>query len=134
MATKILVVDDDISLTAILQERLLYEGFEVNTAADGHEGYLAYLRHLPDVILTDIQMPGESGLELMQRVWMHNPEVRAIYMSGEWTSFQPAIGLEKRKIAGTIPKKTLLLDGIDEACIRLFKLLYKRVPQSLKRR
>jgi DNA-binding NtrC family response regulator len=97
MATKILVVDDDISVTAILQEMLLDEGFEVDTAADGHEGYLAYLRHLPDVILTDIQMPRENGLELMEHVWMHNPEVRAIYMSGEWTCFQSAIRRKEEK-------------------------------------
>jgi two-component system, OmpR family, response regulator MprA len=105
MATRILVVDDDISLTAILKERLLYEGFEVNTAADGHEGYLAYLRHLPDMILTDVQMPGENGLELMEHVWTHNPEVKAIYMTGEWATFQSAIGQEEKKLRARVLRK-----------------------------
>ncbi len=88
MAIKILVGDDNISLNAILRQVLVEEGFEVEAAADGQEGYLAYSIKRPDVILTDIHMPGKNVREFMKHIWMHNSEVRAMYMSGDWISFQ----------------------------------------------
>ncbi len=96
MALKVLVVEDNMSLSWVLQQMLLDRGFEVNAAADAHEGYLAFLRNRPDVILTDIHIPGETGLELMKHIRRHKPEVRAIYMSGDWTSLQSAIEEEKK--------------------------------------
>ena len=103
--TKVLVVDDNITLTAILQQMLVDEGFEVNAAADGQEGYLAYLLNRPDVILTDIHMPGENGLELMKRIRMHDPEARAIYMSSDWESFQSTIEEEQKKFCTRFLRK-----------------------------
>ena len=103
--TKVLVVDDNISLTAILEQMLVEEGFEVNAAADGEEGYLAYLLSRPDVILTDIHMPGKNGLELMKHIRMHDPEARAIYMSGDWGSFQSAIEEEQKKFCTRFLRK-----------------------------
>lgn len=105
MTTKVLVVDDNISLTAILQQMLVEEGFEVNAAADGKEGYLAYLLNPPDVILTDIQMPGENGMELMKHIRIHDPEARAIYMSSDWDSFQSAIEGEQKKFCTRFLRK-----------------------------
>ena len=103
--TKVLVVDDNISLIVILQQILEGEGFEVNAAADGEEGYSAYLLSRPDVILTDIHMPGENGLELMKHIRMHDPEARAIYMSGDWKSFQSAIEEEQKKFCTRFLRK-----------------------------
>ncbi len=105
MATKVLVVDDNTCLTSILQQMLEEEGFEVNAATDGREGYLAYLLNRPDVILTDIQMPGENGLELMKHIRTHNPEVRTIYMSGDWIRFQSAIEEEKKNFCARFLRK-----------------------------
>ena len=130
MATKILVVDDDVPLTAILHEMLLDEGFEVNTAADGHEGYLAYLKHLPDVILTDIQMPGQSGLELMEHVWMDNPEVRAIYMSGELTTCQSGSGQQRQKLRGKLLRKPFRWAELMRVLSECLTSSRKGVPQS----
>lgn len=105
MRIKVLLVDDNISLTAILQQMLVDEGFEVNAAADGQEGYLAYLLNRPDVILTDIQMPGENGMELIKHIRMHDPEARAIYMSGDWENFQSAIEEEQKKFCTRFLRK-----------------------------
>ena len=105
MTTKVLVVDDNISLTAIIQQILVDEGFEVNAAADGQEGYLAYLLNRPDVILTDIHMPGENGMELMKHIRMHDQKARAIYMSGDWESFQSAIEEEQKKFCTRFLRK-----------------------------
>jgi DNA-binding NtrC family response regulator len=97
MTAKILVVDDNVYLTTLLQSMLADEGYEVSAARFAQEGYSAYLQNRPDVILTDIQMPGESGLEMMKKIRGHDPEVRTIYMSGDWLCLQSTMKEENRK-------------------------------------
>ncbi len=97
MTAKVLIVDDNVYLTTLLQGMLADEGYEVSAARYAQEGYSAYLLARPDVILTDIQMPGESGLEMMKKIRRHDPEVRTIYMSGDWPRLQSAMNEEKRK-------------------------------------
>ncbi len=84
---KILIVDDNEDLAFTLQMMLEDEGYEVRSAKDGQDGYWAYLEFKPDLVITDIQMPGENGLELMEHIRTHNPMVRTIYMSGDLDSF-----------------------------------------------
>ena len=97
MTAKVLIVDDNVYLTTLLQGMLADEGYEVSAARYAQEGYSAYLLDRPDVILTDIQMPGESGLEMMKKIRRHDPEVRTIYMSGDWPRLQSTMNEEKRK-------------------------------------
>lgn len=61
---KILVVEDDLNLRSTLTELLRLQGFAVVTARDGDEGYLQALAHLPDLVITDLQMPILDGIEL----------------------------------------------------------------------
>ena len=97
MTPKVLIVDDNVYLNHLLQGLLADEGYEVDAARYAGEGYSAYLRKRPDVILTDIHMPGGSGLEMMTQIRRHDPEVRAIYMSGDWERLQSAMKEEKTK-------------------------------------
>jgi DNA-binding response OmpR family regulator len=62
---KVLVVDDDPVILKLLQVNFEMEGFEVVTAADGHEGLAAARAVTPDVIVTDVMMPGMDGLALV---------------------------------------------------------------------
>ncbi len=94
---KILIVDDNQDLASLLQMMLEDEGYEVRLARDGREGYLTYLLFGPDVILTDIQMPGRNGLELIETIRAHNPNVRAIYMSGDLEEYLLPLEEEKRR-------------------------------------
>jgi two-component system, NtrC family, response regulator AtoC len=77
---RILVVDDNPTFAWCLRIMLEDEGCEVKSAKDSHEGYGAYLEFNPDVVLTDIQMPGESGLKLMEHIRTHDPMVKTIYI------------------------------------------------------
>lgn len=58
---RILVIDDDATLTALLQSRLSERGYEVLTACDGEEGLEAYKSFKPNLILLDILMPKMDG-------------------------------------------------------------------------
>jgi CheY-like chemotaxis protein len=65
---KILVVEDDQNLRMTLSELLRMEGYAVITARDGDEGYLQALAHLPDLIITDLNMPILDGVGLAKLI------------------------------------------------------------------
>jgi len=63
-ATRVLVVDDDASITTLLTEYLAEHGFDVAKAANGAEMRAALQKAVPDVVLLDVGLPGEDGLTL----------------------------------------------------------------------
>jgi DNA-binding response OmpR family regulator len=65
---RILVVDDDPDIRTILKMMLAGSGFEVTLAADGEAGWKSAAENPPDLLLTDIMMPGLDGFALLQRV------------------------------------------------------------------
>ncbi|HVC32198.1 MAG TPA: response regulator transcription factor [Chloroflexota bacterium] len=68
MAARILVVDDDRKITAMLRRTLSYEGYEVDLAGDGVKGLLAARDRPPDLVILDVMMPGLDGLEVCRRL------------------------------------------------------------------
>jgi CheY-like chemotaxis protein len=94
---KVLVVDDNLFLASIIQEILKGEGCEVMTAKDGNDGYSVYLLFEPDLIITDIQMPGKNGLEMMECIRTHNPMIQTIYMTGDINTFRASLLEEEKK-------------------------------------
>ncbi len=107
MMRRILIVDDNaslaITLAITLQMVLQDDGFEVVTANNGNDGYSAYLQANPDLVITDMHMPGKSGPELMKNIRQHDPDAKAIYMSGDWSQFQVFLDEEKKR------RKTIFL-------------------------
>ncbi len=102
---KILIVDDNTDLIALLKMMLEDEGFDVRLADNGEDGYSAYLLFEPDVVITDIQMPIKTGIELMALIRGHNPKVRAVYMSADVTSFQSFLKEEQEKYGASVLQK-----------------------------
>ncbi|MCX6170332.1 MAG: response regulator [Ignavibacteriales bacterium] len=74
---KILVVEDETVIRENISDLLETEGFEVLSAEDGLEGYNIAQERLPDLILSDIMMPGMNGLEMLKRL-QDNPLTSAI--------------------------------------------------------
>ena len=90
---KVLIVDDDeiiAGLAKIILDKMFDNEyiFKIKTAANGEEGYKLSLDFKPDLVLTDIQMPGKNGIEMVRAIRQHSPEIKTIYMSGEWSKFQ----------------------------------------------
>lgn len=102
---KALVVDDNEALADVIQAVLEDNGLEVISAKDGLDGYDAYVRFEPDLVITDIHMPRANGLEMMEHIRAHNPMVKTIYMSGDMDSFRPALEREKSQYPVSILKK-----------------------------
>ena len=64
-AALVLVVDDDASVCWALEQAIKSEGHGVKVVADAESALRSIQRERPDVVLTDIRMPGQSGLELL---------------------------------------------------------------------
>ena len=65
---RILIVDDEPSITKLVEAYLRPEGFEVQVAADGPAGLKMARAFKPDLVLLDVMLPGMDGLELLSRL------------------------------------------------------------------
>ena len=79
---RVLVVDDEPSVADVCREFLTGEGFEVTVAASGEEALDLIPELAPDVILTDINLPGLSGLEVMRHARSADPDACIIVVTG----------------------------------------------------
>jgi two-component system alkaline phosphatase synthesis response regulator PhoP len=68
MAFTILVADDEPYITSVVAKKLRNAGFEVLVASDGQEAFDLAVAQRPDLLITDLQMPVMSGLELCARL------------------------------------------------------------------
>ncbi|MGH7475348.1 MAG: sigma-54-dependent transcriptional regulator [Longimicrobiales bacterium] len=90
MKPRILLVDDETSILNTLQILLRGEGYEIAIAQSGREA-LERLQELePDIVLTDVRMPGVTGLDLLAAVRQRDPEVPVILMTAQ-ASLQSAV-------------------------------------------
>ncbi|QXC52330.1 response regulator transcription factor (plasmid) [Agrobacterium salinitolerans] len=65
---KVLLIDDDVELTTLLQEYLAEEGYDVAADTDGRAAIAAAARNSVDLIVLDIMMPQMNGIEVLQRI------------------------------------------------------------------
>jgi DNA-binding NarL/FixJ family response regulator len=77
-SAKILCIEDDSETAKIIAEELSERGFEVLIARDGHEGFIAILKGIPDLVLCDISLPHMSGFEVLQRLNELSPPLKRI--------------------------------------------------------
>ena len=80
-AKRVLVVDDEENLRRVTQLKLQQAGYEAATAADGAQALELLARQPQDLIITDLQMPGMSGMELLRRVRDDYPEIIVIVVT-----------------------------------------------------
>jgi two-component system KDP operon response regulator KdpE len=71
MAERILVVDDEIQITRVLRASLSAQRYDVRTANDPEEALRIFEEWNPDLVITDLMMPGMSGVELCRAIRRH---------------------------------------------------------------
>ena len=79
---RVLVVDDEPALLNAIATILEGEGFEVLTAKDGREARAKASEHQIDLLITDLAMPDEDGIELVRKLKAEGRDLRIIAMSG----------------------------------------------------
>jgi CheY-like chemotaxis protein len=118
MPRKILIVDDNISLRSTLSIVLSTLGYEVRSAVDGFSALNEIRRSSPDVLLSDLNMPGMSGFELLSVVRRRFPQMRVIAMSGAFSDdvVPPNVAADAFYRKGTGVESLLrMLDGLKDS-------------------
>ena len=68
MGSKVLVVDDEIHIQRVVAIKLRNNGFDTVTAEDGQKGFDQAVIEMPDIIITDYQMPNMTGIEMVEKL------------------------------------------------------------------
>jgi two-component system response regulator MprA len=117
---RILVVDDDPEIVSFLRRGLAYEGYKVDTAADGLEALAKARDREPDLVILDIMMPGIDGIEVSKRL-RQGGDVPVLMLTAKGTVADKVVGLES---------------GADDYLVKPFAFdeLLARVRALLRRR
>ena len=93
---KIIIVDDDDNLALLIEARLKAAGYEVRTAHSAAEAYQTFLTFKPHLILTDIGIGEENGLDLIKRIRSQSGDIKTIYMTGDLGRYRAALVQERK--------------------------------------
>jgi two-component system NtrC family response regulator len=91
----ILVIDDDASLRRVTEYHLEQAGYRVLTASNGREGVRLFQQERPMLVITDLQMPGQSGLEVLEQVKALDVETLVILITAYGTIEQAVAAMKK---------------------------------------
>ena len=75
---RILVIDDEEIVRDMLRNLLQHADYEVTEAPDGDEGVRLYQAERPDLLITDVFMPGRNGLEVIKELREEDPDAKII--------------------------------------------------------
>ena len=78
---RILIIDDEPSIRESLETLLILEGFDVTMAPDGKKGLETLARNEFDLLLLDLALPGESGIDLLPRITAMHPQLPVIMIT-----------------------------------------------------
>jgi CheY-like chemotaxis protein len=90
---KLLVVDDESSIRTSLSLVLTEIGYRVRVAGDGFAALVELRKEIPDILISDLNMPGMSGFELLSVVRRRFPMIRTIAMSGAFCGNEAPSGV-----------------------------------------
>ena len=82
MKIKVLLVDDEKEFVVVLSERLEIRGFDVKTALSGEEALRWIYKSEFDVVLLDVMIPGENGMEILKEIKRARPFIHVIMLTG----------------------------------------------------
>ncbi len=92
MGRRVLIVDDERDLRAMLSSYLTADGFEVLEAGDGERGLESALTETPDLVVLDVGLPGIDGFEVLRRL-RQSSEVPVIMLTARTEEVDRVVGL-----------------------------------------
>jgi CheY-like chemotaxis protein len=90
---KVLVVEDEPSIRMSMSAILSESGYAVRLAEDGFSALRAIRQEMPSILISDLKMPGMTGLELLSVVRRRFPAIRTIAMSGAYSGTEVPAGI-----------------------------------------
>lgn len=118
---RVLVIDDDPTVTSVLKRGLAYEGFTVDTADSGARGLAIARDHTPDLVILDVMLPGLDGFHVLERLRQADAQLPIMMLTARDGPADQVHGLEQ---------------GADDYMVKPFTLtvLAARVKALLRRR
>ena len=106
---RVLLIDDDELVRTVVRRFLERSGHLVSEASDGRTGLHEFTADAPDVVVTDLIMPGMDGLEVIAAMHRTNPQVPIVAISGggKWLEAEGALSLAKYLGASAVFPKPL---------------------------
>jgi len=127
-AASILVVEDDEAIRRFFRSVLEKAGYGVREAADGREARRLFAEHGADLLITDLTMPGEEGLESIRAMRLGNPALKILAVSGAFGGQFLAVA---RKLgANETLQKPVQPNALLETVGRLLNLRRSAAPTS----
>lgn len=99
----VLVADDDVSIRTVLSQALKRAGYEVSATDNGATLYQWVMEGRGDLVITDVMMPGENGLDLVPKIRARRPGMKVIVMSAQ-NALTTAISASERGAMDFLPK------------------------------
>ena len=121
MAKRVLVIDDDPGVTAVLRRGLTCDGYRVDTAGTGPQGLAMISEASPDLVILDLMLPGLDGMAVLERLRSADAELPVLLLTARDRPVDQVRGLEQ---------------GADDYMVKPFRLevLAARVKALLRRR
>ncbi len=119
--SRILIVDDEVNARTALAELLRDEGYAVETAADGFKALPKLDDFAPDLVLTDLKMPGMDGIDLMRKSRERDPE-RVVVVMTAYGAVDTAVSAMREGAADYLTKPI----NVEELSLVLERALERR--------
>ena len=125
----ILVVEDDNLLRSLLLESINFEGHNVQVAESAEKAVECFEKEKFDILLTDVNLPGKSGLELLPIALQHNPNLYSVVITGFGT-VDTAVRAMKLGAADFLCKPIALHDLLSAIRLAVEKINPANVPAA----
>lgn len=120
----LVIIDDNTGSLELLSTALQRDGLSIYTASDPEEGLEIVFREHPQIVLTDLVMPGISGLEVLERVVDFDPAIDVVLMTAHYTSESAVEAI--RKGASDYLNKPVSITALRERVSRLIEEAQRR--------
>jgi DNA-binding NtrC family response regulator len=124
----LVIIDDNTGSLELLSAALAREGLTIFTASDPEEGLEIVFREHPQIVLSDLVMPGLSGLEVLERVVDFDPAIDVVLMTAHYTSESAVEAI--RKGASDYLNKPVSITALRERVTRLVEEAQRRQRAS----
>ena len=91
---KVLLVEDDSTLSFIIEDALVREGFDVITASDGEDGLRKFGTDGPDIVVADVMMPKLDGFSMVKLIRAQSPAVPVLFLTARTSIYDLLHGFE----------------------------------------
>jgi signal transduction histidine kinase len=123
MNETILIVDDEPDVLKLLEQVLGGEGYRVMLALDGESAVRMFAEDPPDLVITDMRMPGMDGVEILRRIKQMDPDAEVVILTG-YAALENAI--QTLRDNGAYDYLTKPLENVERLLITVSQALEKR--------